>query len=105
MSSISSISLSGMQGAQAQLNAAANNLANVQTTGYHRRSVEQSAQAGGGVQAVTVAAASAQPTGGMTGTMTTDVVTELQAKNQFMANLAVFKSANAMTGSLLDVHG
>lgn len=33
----------------------------------------------------------------------TDVVTQLQAKHSFMANLAVFKTSDKMAGALLDV--
>ena len=87
-----------MQAAQASLNAVANNLANGQTPGYHRQSVEQTAQPGGGVQATTVAA----PQAGAD--MTKDVVAQLQAKNQFLANLAVFKTSSALSGTLLDTH-
>jgi hypothetical protein len=32
----------------------------------------------------------------------TDMVAQLQAKNSFLANLAVFKTSNAMAGVLLD---
>ena len=96
MSSITSIALSGMQAAQSQLGVAAGNIANSQTAGYQRRSVEQTAQPQGGV-AVSVAVA-AQPGADLT----TDVVSELQAKDQYMANAAVFHTASHMTGTLLD---
>ena len=96
MSSIASISLSGMQAAQSQLNVAAGNIANSDTPGYQRRVATPSAQAGGGV-AVSVGVT---PQAGSN--LTTDVVSELQAKNAFIANLSVFKTANAMSGTLLD---
>jgi len=32
----------------------------------------------------------------------TDVVAQLQAKNAFLANLAVFKTSNKMAGALFD---
>lgn len=96
MSSISSIALSGMNAAQTQLNTAAGNVANAQTEGYRRREVQQSAQADGGVatqvRSSTVPGASLEA----------DVVSQLQAKNAFLANLAVFKTSNAMEGAVLD---
>jgi flagellar hook protein FlgE len=96
MSSISSIALSGMQAAQTQLNAAASNVANAQTAGYQRREVQQSPQADGGVGTQVVASAQQGPA------LETDLVAQLQAKNAFLANLAVFKTSNAMAGALLD---
>ncbi len=96
MTSLSSISLSGMQAAQTLLNTSASNIANAQTPAYQRRVVAQSAQSGGGVSTTVGLAPQAGPA------LETDVVTQLQAKNQFLANLAVFKTANAMTGTLLD---
>jgi flagellar hook protein FlgE len=96
MSSISSIALSGMQAAQTQLNAAASNVANVQTEGYKRREVQQNPQAGGGVATQLVASVQPGPA------LETDIVAQLQAKNAFLANLAVFKTSNAMAGALLD---
>ena len=107
MAAISTISLSGMQVAQTQLDVAAGNIANAQTVDYQRRTVVQTSLPNGGVTA-TVAQNAA--VGNTTGTATdaslaTDVVSELQAKNAFIANLAVFKTANKMSGALLDVKG
>ena len=99
MSSIAAISLSGMQAAQTQLEASASNIANLSTTGYQRRVVVQSEQAGEGVEATVNK--STQPGNALE----TDVVSQLQAKNQFLANLAVFKTASHMTGTLLDTTG
>jgi flagellar hook protein FlgE len=96
MTSTSSVSLSGMQAAQTQLNASASNIANLQTPGYQRRLVEQTAQPGGGVATSVSQASQAGPA------LETDVVSQLQAKNEFLANLAVFKTSNKMTGALLD---
>lgn len=96
MNSISSIALSGMNAAQASLNSSAHNIANVNTPNFRREEIVQSAQAGGGVtgarQQASVEGASLQA----------DVVTQLQAKNAFLANLAVFKTSNQMAGALLD---
>ena len=96
MASISSIALSGMQAAQTQLGAAANNVANADTPGYRRQTAKQTAQPGGGVTATVVAA---QQPGA---SLEADVVAQLQAKNAFLANLAVFKTSNQMAGALLD---
>lgn len=96
MASISSIALSGMNAAQTQLQASAHNVANLATEGFKRQEVVQTAQAGGGVKAaVTTSALQGN-------SLETDVVAQLQAKNSFLANLAVFKTSNAMAGALLD---
>lgn len=85
-----------MQAAQALMNASASNIANAQTPGYQRRLVEQTTQTGGGVNATV------EPAAQTGAALETDVVSQLQAKNQFIANLAVFKTANALAGSLLN---
>ncbi|RFO98453.1 flagellar basal body rod protein [Rhodoferax lacus] len=96
MASIGSIALSGMNAAQTQLNASANNVANAQTEGYKRQEVLQTPQGEGGVSASVVASKQSGPA------LETDLVNQLQAKNAFLANLAVFKTGNAMAGALLD---
>lgn len=96
MSSISSVSLSGMSAAQTALDASASNVANASTPGYRRREVVNSEDAAGGVTS-TVKRASVEGA-----SLETDVVSQLQAKNSFLANLAVFKTENAMAGALLD---
>ena len=97
MSSIGSIAVSGMNAAQVQLDTSAGNVANAQTTGYRRREVQQSPQADGGVTTKVLASAQQGPA------LETDLVNQLQAKNSFLANLAVFKTSNAMAGALLDM--
>jgi flagellar hook protein FlgE len=99
MASTSSIALSGMNAAQTQLNASAHNIANLGTEGFKRQEVTQTPQSGGGVttsvgQAFTAGSA-----------LEKDVVSQLQAKHAFLANLAVFKTSNTMAGALLDVKG
>ena len=96
MSSISSIALSGMNAAQVQMDTSAGNVANVQTEGYRRRQVQQTPQAGGGVTTQVVTSTHQGPS------LETDLVNQLQAKNAFLANLAVFKTSDAMAGALLD---
>ncbi len=93
---ISNIALSGMNVAQTQLNASAHNIANLGTEGFRRKEVVQSAQAGGGVTASITRA----PSEGAA--LEADVVAQLQAKNAFLANLAVFKTSNKLAGALLD---
>lgn len=96
MASISNIALSGMNVAQTQLNASANNIANLGTEGFKRQQVLQREQTGGGVKATITRAQSEGVS------LETDVVAQLQAKNAFLANLAVFKTSNTMAGALLD---
>ena len=99
MSSLASISLSGMTAAQNALGAAANNIANVQTEGYRRQVVQRTPQAAGGVS-------TAIATAGQAGSsLESDMVGLLQAKNAFLANLAVFKAGDQAMGSLLDIAG
>ena len=96
MTSIGSIVLSGMNAAQLQLGTAANNVANANSEGYQRREVVQTAQPGGGVSGQVVASQQPGPA------LETDLVMQLQAKNSFLANLAVFKTGSAMAGTLLN---
>lgn len=96
MASISSIALSGMNAAQASLQSSAHNVANLNTPNFHREEVRQTPQAGGGV---TVSRQQASVEGA---SLEADVVAQLQAKNAFLANLAVFKTSNQMAGALLD---
>jgi hypothetical protein len=96
MSPISSIALSGMSAAQLDLQTSAHNIANLNTSGFRRQEVVQSSVSSGGV-ATTLDRAS-QPGHAQE----TDVVRQLQAKNAFLANLAVFRTSDRMTGSLLD---
>ena len=96
MASITSIALSGMNAAQTQLNASAHNIANMNTDGFKRQQVTQTAQAQGGVSA---SVETAEVAGSA---LLTDVVTQLQAKHAFIANLAVFKTHDKIAGALLD---
>jgi len=96
MLSVTSIALSGLNVAQTSLGAAASNIANQNTPGFHRQQVIQTAQAGGGV-AASVTSASVEGSA-----LETDIVALLQAKNAFLANIAVFKTSAKMAGALLD---
>lgn len=98
MASISSIASSGMQAAQTRLQASAHNVANLQTEGFHRQEVRQQARAdGAGVDAYTARA----PRAGAA--LEADVIEQLAAKNAFVASAAVFRAADRMAGTLLDV--
>ncbi|MFT3821775.1 MAG: flagellar basal body protein [Rubrivivax sp.] len=98
-SSLSAISLSGMNAAQTALGVSAHNLANLSTAGFRRQHVTQGAAADG---SVTTSLSEAPQEGN---DLTGDLVGQLVAKNQFLANLAVFKAGDQMMGSLLDVVG
>nr|WP_295774589.1 flagellar basal body protein [Rhodoferax sp.] len=96
MASVSSISLSGMNAAQTRLDSAAHNVANTETTPFRRQEVIQIEQKDGGVS---TALGKSSVEGAA---LETDMVAQLQAKNTFLANLAVFKTSNQMAGALLD---
>ena len=96
MASVSSVSLSGLNAAQTRIDSAAHNIANIETTPFRRQEVVQSEQKNGGVSTTLGKSAVEGPA------LETDMVAQLQAKNAFLANLAVFKASNQMTGALLD---
>lgn len=99
MTSLSAIALGGMHAAQTALGASAHNIANLGTPGSRRQLVVQSTVADGGV------AAALRPAGQPGPALERDLVGLLVAKNQFLANLAVFKTGDALMGSLLDATG
>lgn len=86
-----------MNAAQTALNSSAHNIANMNTAGFRRQEVLQSAQSEGGVS-TSVATAIVEGS-----SLEADVVAQLQAKNSFLANLAVFKTSDKMAGALLDL--
>lgn len=96
MNTLASISQSGMNAAQVRLHSSAHNIANTATEGFQRQEVDQQAQAGGGVSA------SVSKSANVDASLVKDVVEQLAAKNAFLANLAVFKRSDEMTGALLD---
>lgn len=85
-----------MNAAQASLQSSAHNIANLDTAGFRRQRVEQSPVTGGGV------ATSVSQEAAAGDSEVADVVGLLQAKNALLANLAVFRTADRMTGALLD---
>ncbi len=96
MISTSSIAASGMQAAQTRLSSSASNIANAGTDGFRRQEVVQTAQPEGGVSA------SNRRADAEGAELATDLTTQLQAKNAFLANLTVFKANDQMAGVLLD---
>lgn len=96
MTSLSALSLSGMNAAQSALGAAAHNIANMATAGFRREQVTQTAAADGGVTTSRMQS----PREG--NALEADLVGLLAAKNHFLANLAVFRTNDRMMGALLD---
>jgi flagellar hook protein FlgE len=99
MNSPATIALSGMNAAQTALQAAAHNIANLGTAGFRREQVVQATDPAGGTTAGLQRAAAPG------NAPETDLVGLLQAKNAFLANLAVFKASDRMSGSLLSALG
>ena len=97
MSSISAIGLSGLQASQQRLNAAANNIANLNTDGYHREEVNQQADPNGG----TSTTVTSDPTADSN--LTQDVVDQMSATYSFKANLQTIQAQDQMMGTLLNV--
>jgi flagellar hook protein FlgE len=99
MNALPSIAVSGLHAAQARLSVAAHNVANAATPGFRRQQIVASADAGGGVTTAVARATQAGPA------LERDMVDQLQARHEFAANLAVFRTADRMTGTLLDAIG
>jgi len=96
MTPLSSIALSGMNAAQQQLHASANNVANANTPGYRRQEAVQKARPEGGVTT------EIQRGNAERAALEADLVAQLQAKNAYLANMSVFRTADRMAGALLD---
>lgn len=96
MTSVSAISMSGMNAAQAALHASAHNIANLATAGFRRQQVDQATTSSGGVS--TSLTQVSEPGSAIE----TDLVGQLVAKNMFLANLAMFKTGDTLLGALLD---
>lgn len=104
-SSASSTGLSGMRAAQARLDVAAHNVANMQTPGFQRQHVQQTAQpAAGGVstQMGREPASSAQGRDGFD-RLAEDMVEQRTSLYSFTANLRTVQTQDTMLGTLLDV--
>ena len=96
MSSIPTVAMSGMPAALFSLQTSAHNIANLGTANFRRQQVAQAADTSGGVSA------SVSQVLRPGDAIETDLVGQLQAKNAFLAYLAVFRTHDRMTGSLLD---
>src|SRR5687768_18494801 len=90
MQSISTIALSGMSAATSRLGSSAHNLANSGTAGFRREPASQESLEGGGS---TSRSARAELPGTA---IETDMLALLSAKNSFLANLAVFRTADEL---------
>jgi flagellar hook-associated protein FlgK len=99
MSSIPATALSGLSAAQRSLQVSAHNVANLGTDNFRRQELLPTTNHSGGV--ATSIRQAAQPGNAIE----TDLVNQLQAKNAFLANLAVFRANDRMAGSLLDAVG
>ena len=97
LSSVFSISLSGMNAAALQQAAAASNVANGLSSGYRRASVSQTTIPGGGV------AASVKREASVGSDLVADTVSQMGAVYSFKANLLVLKVADRMTGTILNL--
>jgi len=97
MTSTASIALSGMNAAQVVLRSSGHNIANLGTRDFRREQVLQTEAAAGGT---TTSLTRAEQPGHA---LATDLVGQLQARNAFLANLAVFKTADRMAEALLDI--
>ena len=99
MGPVSSTALSGMKAAQLSLSSSAHNIANLGVKDFRRQEVQlQTAPAGG----VTATLNRAERPGN---DLTRDMVSQLSAKNAFLANLAVFRSSSETASTLLSLRG
>lgn len=96
MNSLTSIALSGLQGAQLRVASAGHNIANAMTPDFRRQRVNQQAVGGGGV-ATTIARA---PAAG--DALAEDLVELKLGEHLYKANLQVLRAHDCLLGSLLD---
>jgi len=93
-----SIPLTGMNVSQSRLDAAANNIANLDTENYKRTEVVQSDMPNGSGTKVSDVRSSKESGSNIE----EDMVNQIQAKNTYLANLSMFKANMGVVGSLLD---
>jgi len=91
------IAASGLQAASAQLNAAANNIGNLNTPGYSAQSVSLAAAPGGGVDV------DGTSSSGGTVDLPKQLVNLKQAALMYDANGMVIRLTDQMYGSLLNI--
>ena len=103
------VALSGMQAAQAQLLVGADNIANLATPGFKASRVNLVEAPGGGVQIAGITKDTASGSLGADGqeSSNVDLASELvglsQARTFYTANALVVRTADRMTGTLLDI--
>jgi len=90
MNSITSIALSGLQGAQLRVGSAGHNIANTLTPGFRRQVVAQQAVEGG----------ERAPVAG--DALADDLVALKLGEHLFKANLQVLRTRDRLLGTLLD---
>ena len=98
MASISGIALSGMQAAMAGLQSSAHNIANAPVEGFRRQELALESTAAG----VSYEFVQSPRTGSA---LDRDLVAQLASRNAFLANLAVFRTADDLAGTLLNLRG
>jgi len=107
MSSVMSISLSGMQAASAMLNVTANNIANLNSPGFNPSRADLVELSGGGVAVSGTSFEDNPQTSPKTQTSNVDLPTELVnlklGQTLYDANAMVLKTADQMTGTLLNI--
>lgn len=97
MTYLKTLASSGLQAAQLRLDSAAHNVANLNTPGFRRQTVEQTEAPGGaGVQASLRRESVEGPA------LEKDVVEQMSATYAFKANIQVIKTEDQMMGSLLN---
>ncbi len=88
-----------MYAAQARLDVAANNIANLGTDGFTRKEVVQADLSEGGTKVADVRNAAQSGNN-----LEADMVEQIKARNTYMTNLSVFKSNNDMLmGTIIDI--
>ncbi len=95
-SSLLSVARSGLQAAQTRLDVAAHNIANLNTEGAVRQTVQAQPLPGGGVQVQTAPAAEPGPQ------LVQDVVDQMAASQAFVAQVQVLKTAQSLDDALLN---
>lgn len=97
MSSVTAIATAGLGAALTHLGASAHNVANALTPGFHRQTVSQQTQSGGGVTAVLGTALDVGVD------LATDLIAGAAAVYAFKAGVQVVKAADEVIGTLIDI--
>ena len=109
LGSILSVAASGLNAASAQLNATANNIANLDTPKYQAQRVDLVELSTGGVAVGGITRDTTPRTPGLDGQSGSNVdlaheaVDLIREKALYSANAAVIRTADQMYGSLLDI--